>query len=518
VQYLEPQVPDLLMRLIALGVLGLFAVLNTFTLEGSGKFQGILVAFLLLILVFFVLSGLGTLSPESISTSFSASPGSLFATAGLVFISFGGITHIANMAEEVHNPGKTLVRGIILAFIVVEVLYVLCIGVLIGTLPAQDFAASALPLSSSAESLGQAGLGKIFGAALAFAGILAFLTTANAGLASSARIPFAMGRDGFLPRFLGHLSPKYRTPWPAVLFTALFMALALIFLDLEKLAKIASGFMLFQFMLEAFSLLVIRRLKSRNYKPTFKVPLFPVIPCLGLVLYGILLAFMGPLPLIAIGIFSAFSGAWYFLFARKRSKQQSALAKVLNQVAGPELLPEDDPLEEELLSILMEREAIQEDRVDACIRQAKVLDLDEKRELSRHECFEAVAELAAPDWHSTAQEILRRLEEREEESSTLLYPGVAIPHAIPHAILPGEHCFELILVRTRRGIRWNKAGELVYTAFILLGTKDERSFHLQVLAALAQMLQDPEFHSRWHAARDAQELRNVLLLSKRRRW
>ena len=58
---------------------------------------------------------------------------------------------------------------------------------------------------------------------------------------------------------------------------------------------------------------------------------------------------------------------------------------------------------------------------------------------------------------------------------------------------------------------------MVYTAFCLIGTKDERNFHLRALMFIAQILQDPDFHNEWMNAKDEKELKSVILLTKRRR-
>jgi mannitol/fructose-specific phosphotransferase system IIA component (Ntr-type) len=110
-----------------------------------------------------------------------------------------------------------------------------------------------------------------------------------------------------------------------------------------------------------------------------------------------------------------------------------------------------------------------------------------------------------------------KLQLREEQSSTLIYPGVAVPHAIPHIIIEGKHTFDIILVRNKHGIIWNKEGDVVYTAFCLVGTKDERNFHLKALMSIAQILQDPDFNNQWNSARTPEEMRSVVLLTKRRR-
>ena len=47
--------------------------------------------------------------------------------------------------------------------------------------------------------------------------------------------------------------------------------------------------------------------------------------------------------------------------------------------------------------------------------------------------------------------------------------------------------------------------------------KDERSFHLRALAAIAQIVQDPHFEERWMRAKTIEALRDNVLLGKRRR-
>ena len=53
---------------------------------------------------------------------------------------------------------------------------------------------------------------------LSLGAILAFISTANAGIMSSARYPLAMSKDGLLPSFLSKISSKFKTPYYAILF------------------------------------------------------------------------------------------------------------------------------------------------------------------------------------------------------------------------------------------------------------------------------------------------------------
>ncbi len=140
-----------------------------------------------------------------------------------------------------------------------------------------------------------------------------------------------------------------------------------------------------------------------------------------------------------------------------------------------------------------------------------------KRTVTRKEFFQELSQVISGRWGATPDQVERKLTERENQTSTLIYPGVAVPHAIPHIIIEGKRNFDIVLVRNKFGIIWNEENEVVYTAFCLVGAKSERNLHLKVLMSIAQILQDPEFHKAWMNARSEEELRYVILVTKRRR-
>ena len=75
----------------------------------------------------------------------------------------------------------------------------------------------------------------------------------------------------------------------------------------------------------------------------------------------------------------------------------------------------------------------------------------------------------------------------------------------------------MVLVRALDGVLFPRSQEPVYALFALIGTKDERNYHLRALTAIAQIIQQKDFHQRWQQAPDAESVRNLLLLSERRR-
>lgn len=99
------------------------------------------------------------------------------------------------------------------------------------------------------------------------------------------------------------------------------------------------------------------------------------------------------------------------------------------------------------------------------------------------------------------------------DSSTVIQPGLAIPHVI----VEGEGKFEVLLVRCREGIIFDEKRPPVHTVFFLVGSADERNFHLRALMAVAHIVEQPDFADRWFAAADEEHLRDLILMTIRSR-
>ncbi|MBN1413206.1 MAG: amino acid permease [Spirochaetales bacterium] len=513
---LFPGADQWVVKIIASGACVVFTCLNLIGAKSSSRLQTIMVISLLVILVLFILLGYRTMDFTRFSGILPLDWDKIFLVTGMVFISYGGLTKISSISEEIKNPGKTIVKSEFAAFIIVEIIYVAVIFVLIGVLPAGVLNSSLTPVSTAGNYLGLPPVAATVAVSVtALAALLAFITTANAGILSASRIPMSMSRDGLLMSGFAAVSKKRKAPYASILGTSVFMLAIILLLNIEDLAKVASLFMILLFLLVNISLIVIRQSKIANYKPTFHSPFYPVTQIAGIIVYSILIIKMGLLTLSIAGGFIVLSFIWYFVYSRKKVARKSAFVHMIEQITAKELIRKDIELENELLEILLERNDIIEDRFDSIIRQAAVLDF--KKTVTRDELFSQVGDIIGKKWGIPPVEVVRKLTKREKDTSTLIYPGVAVPHAIPHIIIEGEHSFDIVLIRNKFGIIWNEEGEVVYTAFCLLGTMDERNFHLRALMAIAQILQDPHFHKEWTQARNEKELRSVILLTKRKR-
>jgi APA family basic amino acid/polyamine antiporter len=482
-----------------------FTAMNIISVRHTGRFQSLLVAVLLIILTAFVVMGVPKLQAAKYANFFGSGWRTIIATAGLVFISYGGLTKVASIAEEVKEPGRNLPLGMLLAWFVVSIFYILAVVVAIGVTTDVELKASLAPLSFAASKFMPT-----FGyAVLAVAAIAAFITTANGGILAASRSPMSMSRDRLLPAALSRVNRRFSTPHIGIFITSAFMLCAILFLDIEMLVKTASTVMIILFILVNLSVIIMRESKIQSYRPTFRCPLYPYLQIASVVAYVALLVDMGKLPLTICGLFVLFSVAWYLLYVRRRVSRASAVMHVVERVTDRQL--KTVTLENELRDILLERDEIIEDRFDKLIRDCTVLDIEQKT--GSEQLFRQVAVLFAKQFGEDKYVIFEKLLAREAEAGTVVQPGLAIPHVV----IEGQNKFGIVLVRAKQGVSFPKSPEPVKIMFFLAGSKDERNYHLRALMAIAQIAQEKNFEQRWLAARDIEGIRNLILLSTRKR-
>ena len=505
----EYQLADWAFKAIAVVACVFFGTMNCVSVKHTARFQNLLVVYMIVVLSAFIIMGihsvkLGRLDPF---IPLEAPHGKLtiLSLAGAVFISFGGLTKVTAIAEEVRHPGRWLPMGMLLAWAIVSFFYVTVVFVTVGVLDSAELSASDAPISTAARVfLGTPGV-----VLLTLAALAAFITTANGGILAASRSPMAMSRDHLLPETLAQISKRFGTPVHSILITCGFMIVAIIFLELEMLVKTASALLLLMFLMDNLSVILMRQSGIQTYRPKFRVPFYPYLPAITIILYIVLLLEMGAVPLLVSGGFLVASIIWYKLYTADRFRRDSAVMHVVQRVTDKEI--KSPTLENELRDILLERDNIIADRFDNLLTDCTIFDLKGKK--TAQEVFEQAAAVFSEKLGVDKQVLVDKLLAREAEGSTVLEAGLAIPHVI----IEGEKKFQILPVRAVDGIDFPHAKEPVKTVFFLAGSRDERNYHLRALMAIAQIVQEKDFYDRWFAARDADALRNLLLLSKRKR-
>ncbi|KOX92299.1 amino acid transporter [Haloarcula rubripromontorii] len=315
-------------KLIALVGGAFFVFINYVGAKETGRLQNIIVVLLIGILTVFTL--LGTLRAEPSNLPAATDVVTTLETTGLIFVSYLGFVQITSVAEEIKDPGKNLPRAVIGSVVIVTVIYALVLVIMSAAVP-QGFIADII--SSDAENpiavveVGSYIQGAVMGGALLFGGLLATASSANASILASSRINFAMGRDRIVTPALNEIHPRYGTPYRAIGITGGLILLFIIIGDLTLLSGAASGLHLIIYGLLNVALIVMRYVNPEEYAPDFVVPLYPLLPILGVVLSFALLVFVASDALLLSFGIAAAAILWYGFYARSRTEKQGILSK-----------------------------------------------------------------------------------------------------------------------------------------------------------------------------------------------
>lgn len=483
-----------------------FIVLNLIGVKEAGKFQVFLVFGLVGILLLYIVWGFKTVNPPNFTPFFSKGLSSMFTTASFVFISYGGLTKVAALAEETKNPGKNLPLGMILSIVVSIILYVAVIFVTIGVSNPANLKTTLTPISDGAGFFG----GNILRIVLSIGAFLAFISTANAGIMTASRYPLGMSRDKLLPSIFQKIGSRFKTPYISILFTGLFMIVAISFLRLELLVKVASSILILLYIFANLTLILFRESKILSYRPKFRSPFYPYLQILGILGGFFLLIEMGTAIVFMATIFLLLGFIWYKIYAQKRATQDSALIYVLEKLVSKDRDLASDSLLTELKDIVIQRDGLTRDEFHILIEEAEVLDIEEI--LTMEDFFRDISDVLDKELNLKSHELFRKFVGRERESSTVIRKGLAIPHIC----VKGKNIVKTLLVRAKAGIIFPQ-DEVVHIIFVLVGSTDKRILHLKILAAIAEATQNPEFDKNWLEASNREELKNIILLAERKR-
>ena len=500
-----PEGPSWTIKVVAVVSCLFFMGMNTVSVKGTGRLQIGLVMVLIGIMVLYIVKSFPLVDGNHYIPFLQKGMQSVFSVAGMVFISFGGLTKVVDVAEEVRDGRKNLPLGMFFAFAVVNLLYVLVVFVTVGVVEPALLEGAHMPVAIG----GGAVMGLAGTVLITVAAMLAFATTANAGVMSASRTPLAMSRDGLMPGILSRTSGKFSTPVFSLALTGIFMMVVMTTLSLDNLVKTASTIMILMFILMNVSVIIMRHSGMQTYRPRFIAPFNPYLPIVTIIVYIFLIFEMGTVPLVLTGVFCLVAIVWYLFYVQRKIDRQSAIVYMVKNIVSRNI--QRTGLEEELKQIALQRDHISPDRFDSLVKDCSILDIDHS--INAQQLFEAAANELAPRLNMQAEDIYHLLIEREKESNTIVKPGLAIPHII----VEGEHVFHVLLVRCNEGVVFSQLQEPVKTAFILIGSADERNYHLRALMTVAHIVSEEGFEDRWFRAKNPEQLRDIVLLSERDR-
>jgi APA family basic amino acid/polyamine antiporter len=210
----------------------------------------------------------------------------VLAGASLVFFAYVGFDAVSTAVEEAKDPQRTVPIGIMASLVFCTLIYIIVSGVLTGVVPYTELNVS-MPVAHALALLGIT-----WASALVAAGVIAGLTTVMLVLYYGlTRIILAMSRDGLLPPYLGHIDGKRHTPVRTTVITGLIMAVFAGFIPLGVLAELVNIGTLAAFVLVCGGVMVMR-LRHPDLPRPFKAPGGIILPLLGMLSCGALIAFL----------------------------------------------------------------------------------------------------------------------------------------------------------------------------------------------------------------------------------
>lgn len=269
-------------KLFAILMLLIITTANILSTKLASKIQFVATIAKLIPLIIIIALGLikGTAHSFTMPTG-STAAGAGFGAAVLGTLwAYDGWVSVSNMGGELKDPKKDIPRSIIVGLTITIIVYVLFNLAIINVIPMAAVISSNTVASDVASVL----LGKS-GSLFISAGIfISIFGALNGYLMTGVRIPFAMGQDKLLPysKLLGKVNQKYQTPLNSYILEVVLICIYIFSGSFNTLTDLVV-FVLWIFFTMAVAGIFILRTKHKDLVRPYKVPLYPIVPLIGII-------------------------------------------------------------------------------------------------------------------------------------------------------------------------------------------------------------------------------------------
>lgn len=235
--------------------------------------------------------------------------------SAIIFFAFLGFNTVSMMSEETRNPQRTIPKALILAFVVCFILYIAIAVLEVGILDWKTLGNNSSPLSELASTISK---NRIFFDIVSFSAMVATGSVVLSSIIGGTRASYVMGRDNVLPKKLKLVSRKFGTPYVSILLggTAIAVLAGVFFKNISEIASIYNFGSLLTYIFVHLSLLKLRK-KEPNTERPFKVPLYPILPVIGLICCVALIYYLSNTAKMASLAWGAIGLTIYFVMSRR---------------------------------------------------------------------------------------------------------------------------------------------------------------------------------------------------------
>ena len=226
-EYFQALFPGANQRVVAVAIATFFFVVNFFGINIMAKVENVLTVGLVGAIILFIVCGM----PHVDFTTYFTNPG--FTTNGVIGIFAGGAflnyavlgaSELISFSGECKNPKKDIPTTIIISTAFVALMFALLSIVASGVLPIEQVIGK--PLTLVANEIFNKPMFVFFIVAGALG---ATATTLNVTVAYITKPLVQASRDGWFPKSMGELHPKYRTPYKWLIVWYLLCIVPIVF-------------------------------------------------------------------------------------------------------------------------------------------------------------------------------------------------------------------------------------------------------------------------------------------------
>ncbi|MEU8717660.1 amino acid permease [Streptomyces sp. NPDC048663] len=311
-----------IVNLPAVIVIAMAAVLLVRGVRESARATAAMAAVKLVILVAFCAIGFSAFKDGNLVPFSPAGLGGIGAGTTAAFFSYIGFDAITTAGEEAKNPRRDIPVAILVCMGVVTLLYCAVALAATGAIGGDRVAGRPAALSYVVNQVTGSTIG---GGVIAFGAVVAIASVVLAVMYGQTRILMSMSRDGLIPRVFEKVSPKTATPVAGTLIVALVFALPAAFASLDAVMNLCTIGTLAIMAVVNVVVIALRR-REPALARTFRVPLYPVVPLLGVGFCLYLMYETGWTTWIQFAVFLAVGLLVYVGYGRRNSTLARAAA------------------------------------------------------------------------------------------------------------------------------------------------------------------------------------------------
>lgn len=305
-------------------------------IKESASFNSIIVIVKVVVVVLFIVAGIGYVNPNNIGVGCSGGgPCAQFMPFGfsgvvtgaaVIFFAYIGFDAVSTAAQEAKNPQKDMPMGILGSLAICTVLYILVAGIMVGLVDYKELTNAAAPIAVAIDAALKQAKGTTMGTILSVfptiikvGAVLGLSSTMVVMTMGQPRVFYSMSKDGLLPAWAAKIHPKFQTPHITTAITGTIVAILAGFVPISLLGELVSIGTLFAFVIVGTGIIILRS-SNPNLNRPFRVPLSPFIP-IATVLSAAYL--MNSLPLdtwIRLIVWMSIGLVIYFAYSYNHSK------------------------------------------------------------------------------------------------------------------------------------------------------------------------------------------------------